>query len=443
MKKRMRGINCCMKISTIWLKRPISDIVCSMQVNKDICNAEMLILRATASSRCMKQSVIEVHNLLKNAPNKNKLVIPKKKIPKYSRIFHNLPIIKKGIKLPREVKKGLKLIQGLGKLLDKKYGPFNPKSLKKNPLMKKLAGKKFKKGKKGKGKKKKDKKNKKKISDHRRKFDMDKLINRIKNKKDVKKLNTKYGNKAKKLKNKIKSLKKAKIFVKSLCKKGILNNIILNKFGKPTFKKDPKTKKPIIPKGVTITPKGVIKVNGKPITNKTFQPPKGLKITKGGKLDFKKDCFGKYKLPKGYIPGSNGKPVFVGNKVKKTKDGALILPKGVILNKLGKPEFQVPPICLSKDKNGKMIIPRGILKTPNGTPIFPKILPIDKKIGIIWPKGTYIDSDGRFVWPNYVKIDKENNPIWPENMKWTIDCQPIYPKDVFFGKDGKPILPTV
>jgi len=70
------NINCCFRLSTEWVKRPVDMILCSLQTNSDMCQVEAKILRATSYKRCINKSIIELDDIMKS--NK-KFSIPENK----------------------------------------------------------------------------------------------------------------------------------------------------------------------------------------------------------------------------------------------------------------------------------------------------------------------------------------------------------------------------
>jgi len=94
---------------TNWMSRPVQDIICSMQTNKEICHSEMLILRGTIYARCLGHDTIDLLNVLKRNPKR----IGKKK---YCSVFKDLDKIETGIDFPKNVRKDLKIIAESEKL---------------------------------------------------------------------------------------------------------------------------------------------------------------------------------------------------------------------------------------------------------------------------------------------------------------------------------------
>jgi len=97
-KKSFPNNACCIRVNTIWVKRPVVEIICSKQSNKKSCSSEILILRATLYQKCMKYSIKEVNQLLKN-----KQKIPKNKKKKVLNTLNELETFLKG--QPKSLKK--------------------------------------------------------------------------------------------------------------------------------------------------------------------------------------------------------------------------------------------------------------------------------------------------------------------------------------------------
>jgi len=107
---------CCIRINTMWVKRPVIDIICSKQKNIKICTAEILILRATLYEKCMKNSIKEMNQMLKN----KKIKIPKNQNQKVFNTLKRLKKFLKGKKLPKDLLNKVKKIKKAKKNLMKK-----------------------------------------------------------------------------------------------------------------------------------------------------------------------------------------------------------------------------------------------------------------------------------------------------------------------------------
>ena len=131
---------CCTKLFTDWVKRPVEEIVCSMQPVEKICGVEIKLFRATVFSRCMQQALGELNGYIAASPDKKNPLIPKEKRPKYFSVFKGLPNLTNKFKkkLSKGLKNSIKVLKNVGKMLKPKpkinVGRRKNKPSKKKPL---------------------------------------------------------------------------------------------------------------------------------------------------------------------------------------------------------------------------------------------------------------------------------------------------------------------
>jgi len=55
---------CCFHIRTDWVKRPVDEIICSIQANKRACQVEIRLMKATGFKKCVKKTVLEMYEFM-------------------------------------------------------------------------------------------------------------------------------------------------------------------------------------------------------------------------------------------------------------------------------------------------------------------------------------------------------------------------------------------
>ena len=167
---------CCISMEVDWIKRPITEILCSMQKERSLCKMEIKLFRATVYRYCVQNGIKEIANTISGGfpiqeEMKRKFGKIMRDLPKFVKIFKSSMVRKKAneIKILGDTIKDIipivpKKIHPILKRKSSLYNKIKNKLIIKNNLPIQLP------------------KIKVPLKDNRAPLDINKLINRIKNK---------------------------------------------------------------------------------------------------------------------------------------------------------------------------------------------------------------------------------------------------------------------